>query len=180
VYRKPDPSLPEIGARLALTRRALTLTRFQMARLIGTDVPTWGTYEAACSASQSSRRSSSPPTASRSIGFTRAGWPTCTRTSAPKFANSQIEERKGRKMASAAPQTGYGVVKHGGLADPTHDGRQYRSTGDPREKVPTAAASAAPKISGQQPAKPNPSGAPGGPSASDPNSSRPNHRWFTA
>ena len=44
--RKPDPNLPEIGARLALTRRALDLTRFQMARLLGTDMPTWGTYEA--------------------------------------------------------------------------------------------------------------------------------------
>jgi hypothetical protein len=31
---------------LALTRQALDLTQFQMARLIGTDVPTWGTYEA--------------------------------------------------------------------------------------------------------------------------------------
>jgi hypothetical protein len=31
---------------LALTRRALDLTRFQMAQLLGTDVPTWGTYEA--------------------------------------------------------------------------------------------------------------------------------------
>jgi hypothetical protein len=31
---------------LALARRSLSLTRFQMARLIGTDVPTWGTYEA--------------------------------------------------------------------------------------------------------------------------------------
>jgi hypothetical protein len=46
VYRKPDPTLPEIGARLALARRVLVLTRFQMARLIGTDMPTWGTYEA--------------------------------------------------------------------------------------------------------------------------------------
>ena len=46
VYRKSDPKLPEIGARLALTRRALDLTRFQMARLLGTDIPTWGTYEA--------------------------------------------------------------------------------------------------------------------------------------
>ena len=46
MYRKPDPKLPKIGVRLALTRRALDLTRFQMARLIGTDVPTWGTYEA--------------------------------------------------------------------------------------------------------------------------------------
>ena len=43
---KPDPTLPHISTRLALTRRALTLTRFQMARLIGTDMPTWGTYEA--------------------------------------------------------------------------------------------------------------------------------------
>ena len=31
---------------MALTRRALDLTRFQMARLLGTDMPTWGTYEA--------------------------------------------------------------------------------------------------------------------------------------
>jgi len=46
MYTKPDPTLPEIGARLALTRRALGLTRFQMARLLGTDMPTWGTYEA--------------------------------------------------------------------------------------------------------------------------------------
>jgi hypothetical protein len=46
MYRKPDPTLPEIGAHLALTRRALGLTRFQMARLLGTDMPTWGTYEA--------------------------------------------------------------------------------------------------------------------------------------
>ena len=37
-----------------------------------------------------------------------------------------------------------------------------------REKVSTAAASAVPKISGQQPPKPNPSGATGGPSVSDP------------
>jgi transcriptional regulator with XRE-family HTH domain len=45
-YRKPDPALPKVGARLALTRRALNLTRFQMAQLLGTDMPTWGTYEA--------------------------------------------------------------------------------------------------------------------------------------
>ena len=44
--RKPDPALPKVGARLALTRRALSLTRFQMAQLLGTDMPTWGTYEA--------------------------------------------------------------------------------------------------------------------------------------
>ena len=31
-YRKPDPALPKLGARLALTRRALDLTRFQMAQ----------------------------------------------------------------------------------------------------------------------------------------------------
>ena len=46
MYKKPDRTLPEIGARLALTRCALGLTRFQMARLLGTDMPTWGTYEA--------------------------------------------------------------------------------------------------------------------------------------
>jgi hypothetical protein len=39
-------------------------------------------------ASRPSRRSSSPPTASRSIGFTRGIWPTCPRTSAPKFGTS--------------------------------------------------------------------------------------------
>ena len=37
-YRKPDPALPKIGARLELTRRALALTRFQMARVLGTDL----------------------------------------------------------------------------------------------------------------------------------------------
>ena len=46
MYRKPDPRLPEIGTRLALTRWALDLTRFQMARLLGTDTSSWGTYEA--------------------------------------------------------------------------------------------------------------------------------------
>jgi transcriptional regulator with XRE-family HTH domain len=48
MHTKPDlkTSVEDIGARLALTRRALILTRFQMARLLGTDVPTWGTYEA--------------------------------------------------------------------------------------------------------------------------------------
>ena len=40
-----DTSLEDIGARLALTRRALILTRFQMAQLLGTDMATWGTYE---------------------------------------------------------------------------------------------------------------------------------------
>jgi transcriptional regulator with XRE-family HTH domain len=45
-YTKPDPALPKIGARLELTRRALDLTRFQMARVLGTDMATWGTYEA--------------------------------------------------------------------------------------------------------------------------------------
>ena len=44
-FRKQDPALPKIGARLALTRRALDLTRFQMAQLLGTDMATWGTYE---------------------------------------------------------------------------------------------------------------------------------------
>jgi hypothetical protein len=34
--RKPDPALAKVGARLALTRRALSLTCFQMARLLGT------------------------------------------------------------------------------------------------------------------------------------------------
>jgi transcriptional regulator with XRE-family HTH domain len=42
----PQTSLEDIGARLALTRRALILTRFQMARALGADMPTWGTYEA--------------------------------------------------------------------------------------------------------------------------------------
>jgi transcriptional regulator with XRE-family HTH domain len=46
VYRKLDPKLPEIGTRLALTRRALEPHPFQMARLLGTDTSTWGTYEA--------------------------------------------------------------------------------------------------------------------------------------
>jgi transcriptional regulator with XRE-family HTH domain len=45
-YTKPNPALLKIGARLELTRRALDLTRFEMARLLGTDVAMWGTYEA--------------------------------------------------------------------------------------------------------------------------------------
>ena len=40
------PSFPELGARLALTRWPLDLTRFQMARLLSTDTATWGVYEA--------------------------------------------------------------------------------------------------------------------------------------
>jgi hypothetical protein len=46
VYSNPDPRLPAIGARLELTRRALDLTPFQMARLLRTDTWTWETYEA--------------------------------------------------------------------------------------------------------------------------------------
>ena len=37
-YRKPDPALPKLGARMALTRRALDLTRLQMAQLLGTEL----------------------------------------------------------------------------------------------------------------------------------------------
>ena len=40
------PSHNQIGRRLELARRALDLTQFQMARLLGTDMATWGTYEA--------------------------------------------------------------------------------------------------------------------------------------
>jgi hypothetical protein len=46
VDRKSDPKLPEMGARLALTRRALDLTDSRWPRLLGSDMPTWGTYEA--------------------------------------------------------------------------------------------------------------------------------------
>ena len=45
-YKKPNQPLADIGTRLEITRRALDLTRFQMARLLGTDTSTWGTYEA--------------------------------------------------------------------------------------------------------------------------------------
>ena len=41
-YRKPDPALPKIGARLA----GATSPNFQMATLVGTETSTWGTYEA--------------------------------------------------------------------------------------------------------------------------------------
>jgi transcriptional regulator with XRE-family HTH domain len=41
-----NPTLAAVGTRLELTRRALDLTRFQMARLLGTNMATWGTYEA--------------------------------------------------------------------------------------------------------------------------------------
>ena len=39
-------SLSEIAGRLALTRRVLDLTRFQLARLLGADMPARGAYEA--------------------------------------------------------------------------------------------------------------------------------------
>ena len=71
MHTKPDlkTSAEDIGARLALTRRALILTRFQMARLLGIDVPTWGRMRPAWNAFRPSRRSSSPPTASRLSGL---------------------------------------------------------------------------------------------------------------
>ena len=85
-----DPTpFPEIGARLALTRRALDLTRFQMARLLGTDTPTWGTYEAGLQRIP----------VDQALKLSAYGIPlewvyqgkmaNCTRTSAPKFASSQ-------------------------------------------------------------------------------------------
>ena len=40
-YRKPDPALPKVGARLALPTSLITKPQ-----LLGTDMPTWGTYEA--------------------------------------------------------------------------------------------------------------------------------------
>jgi hypothetical protein len=43
----PDPtSLPEIGARLVLTRKALGYTQAMMDGLIGPDVQMWENYEA--------------------------------------------------------------------------------------------------------------------------------------
>ena len=43
---KLNPTLAAVGTRLEITRRALDLTPFQMARLLGTNMATWGTYEA--------------------------------------------------------------------------------------------------------------------------------------
>jgi hypothetical protein len=54
-------------------------------------------------ASPPSRRSSSPPTASHSIGFTRGGWPTCTRTSGPKSASSQAERAGSHEGGGVRP-----------------------------------------------------------------------------
>jgi transcriptional regulator with XRE-family HTH domain len=64
-YRKPDPALPKVGARLALTRRALDPTQFQMAKLLGADMPTWSTYEAGLERIPPDEASSSLPMASR-------------------------------------------------------------------------------------------------------------------
>ena len=64
-YRKSDPALPKLGARLAITRRALDLTRFQMAQLLGTDLPTRGTYEDGLVRIPPDEASSSPPMACR-------------------------------------------------------------------------------------------------------------------
>ena len=85
--RKPEPSVQDIGARLALTRRALILTRFQMARLIGIDVPTWGTYEAGLERIPPDEALKLSPYGISLIGFTGAGRRTCIRTSAQKFGN---------------------------------------------------------------------------------------------
>ena len=49
--------------------------------------------------SHPTRRSSSPPMASRSIGFTTGRWPTCILTSVPKSASSQAEEVPSRYVA---------------------------------------------------------------------------------
>jgi transcriptional regulator with XRE-family HTH domain len=45
-YRMSNRPLTQIGRRLELTRRALNLTRFQVARLLGTSMATWDAYEA--------------------------------------------------------------------------------------------------------------------------------------
>ena len=86
----PNPnSRTEIGTRLVLTRKALDYTQTAMAELMGIDGQTLAAYEAGRRRIPMSTRSSSAPTASRSIGFTRGKWPTCTRTSATKFGSSQ-------------------------------------------------------------------------------------------
>jgi transcriptional regulator with XRE-family HTH domain len=90
-YRKPDPALPKLGARLSLTRRALDLTRFQMAQLLGTDMATWGTYEAGVVRIPADQALKLSAYGIPLDWFTRGGWPTCTRTSGPKFASSQAE-----------------------------------------------------------------------------------------
>ncbi len=68
---KPDPTLPAIAARLELARRALILIRFQMARMLGTHMETWGTYEAGLVRIPPAQAASSSRMAYRSIGFTK-------------------------------------------------------------------------------------------------------------
>ena len=87
-YRKPDPALPKIGARLALTRRALDLTQFQMARVLGTDVPTWGTYEAGLVRIPPDEALKLAPYGIPLNWIYEARWRTCPRTSTPKFGRS--------------------------------------------------------------------------------------------
>src|SRR4051794_35424262 len=77
-----DTSLEVIGARLALTRRALILTRFQMARLLGTDMPTWGTYEAGLARIPVEQALKLSAYGIPLDGFTGELQPTCTRTHA--------------------------------------------------------------------------------------------------
>ena len=45
LYKKPDPTLPAIAALVWNLLGARHPPRFQMARLLGTDMATWGTYE---------------------------------------------------------------------------------------------------------------------------------------
>ena len=102
MYRKPDPTLPKIGARLALTRRALDLTRFQMARLLGTDTSTWGTYEAGLQRIPADQALKLSAYGIPLDWIYEGKWPTCTRTSATKFGSSQnVRSGEGTEAAVA-------------------------------------------------------------------------------
>ena len=85
----PKTSLEDIGTRLALTRRVLVLTRFQMARLIGIDVPTWGTYEAGLERIPPNEALKLAPYGIPLDWIYEGRTTTSTRTSATKFGRSR-------------------------------------------------------------------------------------------
>jgi hypothetical protein len=126
VYTKPEPTLSEIGARLALTRRALSLTRFKMARLLGTDMPTLGNLRSRSAAHPGrSGPQALPLWHPAGLGLPGGRWPTCTRTSPPKLASSQVKGERGKVGRRCGANIDLG--KQGGLADLTPEsGRGHR------------------------------------------------------
>ena len=86
----PDPtSLPEIGARLAVTRKALGLTQTEMDRRMGSALTNGQAYNVTRPAANGfqliTRSRSAAPATSLWIGFTAGRCTACSLTSAPSL-----------------------------------------------------------------------------------------------